>query len=261
MNRQQMEVDKDTSENSKKQLTTELFSKREYAIYHPTYDKELDFYQTVSSGDIRKLDAIYDNSKFYIRENGALSKDAVRNARYHLIVSIAMITRFCIESGLSEHSAYGLSDIYIRKADETHSIQGLAKLHKKMVYEFANEMRTTTLQGQYSVVLQKALDYVYNHLNEKINIDDVADAALVSKRQLFRLFKQEMHTTPAAFIMQKKLESAKNMLRYTELSYIEIANNLSFASHSHFIAVFQNQEGITPKKYREQYYRKHFSSR
>lgn len=239
-------------------LTKDLFIKREEELYHTTYDKELSFYQAVSLGDIKKLDEMYNEKMFYKSENGKLSKDPIRNVRYHFLVTLTMITRFCIESGMNEQNAYGLSDIYIRKADEINSIRELEKLHKKMTYEFAHEMHVIIKLGNYSVAMQKALDYIYNHLNESIDIEDIARAALVSKRQLFRIFKEELDTTPAVFVNKKKIESAKNMLLYTELSYVEIANNLSFSSHSHFISIFRKYEGSTPKEYRKLNYRKHF---
>lgn len=43
-------------------------------------------------------------------------------------------------------------------------------------------------------------------------------------------------------------------MRFSDYSMIEIANRLSFSSQSHFIQQFREVEGITPKKYRDEYY-------
>ena len=47
---------------------------------------------------------------------------------------------------------------------------------------------------------------------------------------------------------------AKNLLRFSNDSMIEIANRLSFSSQSHFIQQFREVVGMTPKKYRDTYY-------
>ena len=57
-----------------------------------------------------------------------------------------------------------------------------------------------------------------------------------------------------AYMRQQKIDMAKNLLRFSDYSMIDIANRLSFSSQSHFIQQFREVEGITPKKYRDEYY-------
>ena len=47
------------------------------------------------------------------------------------------------------------------------------------------------------------------------------------------------------------MEVAKDLLKFSDYSMIEIANHLSFSSQSHFIQQFKETVGITPKKYRD----------
>ena len=53
----------------------------------------------------------------------------------------------------------------------------------------------------------------------------------------------------------KKIEKATHLLRYSDKSLIDIANYLSFSSQSHFTKTFENFIGLTPKKYRDKYYK------
>ena len=48
---------------------------------------------------------------------GVLSTDRLRNLKYHLVITVSFITRFCVEGGMERETAYNLSDLYIRKAD------------------------------------------------------------------------------------------------------------------------------------------------
>ena len=54
---------------------------------------------------------------------------------------------------------------------------------------------------------------------------------------------------------EKKIEKATHLLRYSDKSIIDIANYLSFSSQSHFIQTYEDFTGMTPKKYRNKYYK------
>jgi AraC-like DNA-binding protein len=56
--------------------------------------------------------------------------------------------------------------------------------------------------------------------------------------------------TITEYIMDEKLETAKQMLTYSEHTLLEIASFLAFCSHSNFTAHFRKRYGNTPKEYR-----------
>lgn len=241
-----------------KQLTEQLFRNREYSISHPTYDTELDFYNIICDGDIERLKEIYADDAFFDNERGVLSKNPVCNARYHLLVTVTMVTRFCIEKGMNEQKAYGMSDIYIRKADEAMSVAELSALYRKLVFDFAGEMAEIKKGEALTKNLRLALDYIYDHLNERISVSDISEAVAISESQLRRDFQTYLSTTPSNFVQEKKIEFAKNRLVYSDITYVDLANDLGFASHSHFIKIFKQHTGMTPMEYRNKKYRKHF---
>ena len=55
--------------------------------------------------------------------------------------------------------------------------------------------------------------------------------------------------------IEKKIEKATHMLKYSDKPIVDIANYLSFSSQSHFIQIFEGFTGLTPKKYRDKYYK------
>ncbi len=242
----------------RKQLTEQLFMNREYNISHPTYDSELEFYNMICDGDIETLKTLSFENVFFDNERGVLSQNPVRNARYHLLVTVTMVTRFCIEKGMHEQKAYGKSDVYIRKADEAGTIEELNRLYYKLVFDFAEEMAEIKKSENIPKNLRLALDYIYNHLNENIGISEIADYAGISESQLRRYFQRYFAVSPLKFIQEKKVEFAKNRLVYSDISYVDLANDLGFASHSHFIKIFKEHTGMTPMEYRNKKYRKHF---
>ncbi|MFQ7237886.1 MAG: AraC family transcriptional regulator [Roseburia intestinalis] len=53
----------------------------------------------------------------------------------------------------------------------------------------------------------------------------------------------------------KKRRKRQSPRRYSDKPIVDIANYLSFSSQSHFIQIFENYTGLTPKKYRDKYYK------
>lgn len=244
--------------STEKVLSHKLFLQREYNYSHLSYDKELSFYTAVQSGNVALLKTIMLPLKD--AQLGTLSPNPIRNIKYHLIVTIALITRFCIEGGLSPETAYTLSDLYIQQVDACNSEDEVSALHQKIVFEYAIRMKSIKNQPLFSKPVVLLLDYIYEHLNEKINLDDISNELSMSKTYLCALFKKETSLTIGQYITKLKIESASNMLRYSDYSCSEISNYFDFSSCSHFISTFKKQTGFTPNEFRKRNYRHHFSS-
>lgn len=235
------------------ELLHSLFLQRECHKSHLPYEKELQFYQAVQKGDIdvlKKIMVPLDNSSL-----GMLSNNPVRNLQYHLTITIAFITRFCIEGGMDIESAYTLSDLNIQKIDVCQTVKEISSLHEKIVFDYALRMQQIHREDINSIAVTQCIDYIYKNLHDPITISDLAAYTKKNPTYLCHIFKQEMHVTIARFIREKRVEAAMNMLRYSEYSMIDISNYLAFNSHSHFISVFKEYTGMTPKQYRKQYYR------
>ena len=244
---------KEHSMSINSELSKREFMQREHNITHSPYTKEMEFYACVRAGDTDGVKACY--TPLATEGYGKLSKDPVRNMRYHLIVSVAMITRFCIEGGMEPEVAYTISDIYINKADECSDIKSLGAIHKEMIFDFTKRMGELTSVKVYSKQILDTLDYIYEHLHEKITVTEIAENIGLSPQYLSRLFHDEVGITISAYIMDKRVESAENMLKFSDYTPVDIGNYLNFSSHSHFIMVFKKHTGLTPREYREKFFR------
>lgn len=245
----------------KKNITDEFtqsqFMAREDAIIHPTYDDELSFYDMIKNGDIEALE-IHNLHNTEDAARGVLSRDKVRNLRYHMIISLAMITRFCIEGGMPEQEAYTLSDMYINRLDVTNHTDSLYAIQKEYVFDYAKRMKHIQKKTSLSLHTSQAMDYVYNHLHSFMTIEDIATAIGINETYLSKLFIKETGQSLSAYIRKKRIQTAQNMLVYSNYSCAEIAQYLAFSSSSHFSSVFKEETGMTPLKYRRENYRKHW---
>ena len=121
-----------------KELSDSLLNHQEEGLVHSPYERELAFYSAVQSGDIDKVNRIM--TPLTSQGLGMLSKKPLKNLQYHLVISIALITRFCIEGGLDQESAYSLSDLFIQKTDLCENEEAITHLHRQMIHEYTKRM-------------------------------------------------------------------------------------------------------------------------
>lgn len=221
-------------------------------VTHRALDEEISFIHAVGAGDIDTVRQNCEQKRFTdFNGVGKLSKDPVTNLKYHFIITTALITRSCAQSGMEMEQAFRLSDFYIAKLDNILTTQGVAELHDSMVLDFTGKMRLLQKNTNTSTPITLCIDYVYAHIKDRITIEDLAEYTGFSTSYLSRLFKQEIGISVSDYIREKKIEKAQNLLKYCDYSLIEIANYLSFSSQSHFIQSFKKLVGMTPKKYRD----------
>ena len=239
-----------------KEWYTIEFDNSESSPSHRTMEEEYSFYQAVKIGD---LDYVRDNCDRKTFSNpdgmGILSSDPLTNIKYHFVITVAMITRHCVEGGMALEHSYRLSDFYIQKLDKCHTINEVTNLHKHMVLDFTSRMSLLKKESSSSKPISQCMDYIYNHIHERITVNDLAEHTNFSPSHLSKLFKKELGVSISDYIREKKIDTAQNLLHYSDLSLIEISTHLGFSSQSHFIQTFEKYTGVTPKKYRDKHFR------
>lgn len=239
--------------SSAKELTNKAFVNREYAFQHSPPEKEFEFYHCVQNGDLDGVMRLM--TPLASDGTGTLSDNPLHNIMYHFVVTIALITRFCIEGGMEMEVAYNLSDLYINRADKSRTLEEIRAIHYEAVLDYTERMKYVAHEYSYSKQVLIAVDYIYDHLHSRIPVQDIAEAVHLSLPYLSKLFHKEVGVTISRYILVKKIEAAENMLKYSEYSPLDIANYLAFSSHSHFISVFKKYTGMTPNEYRNKYFR------
>lgn len=234
-------------------LAKTAFNNREYMLSHLPYEREMAFYQSIKMGNIKEVKRLF--KPLAAEGMGKLSDDAIRNLKYHLIITVAFITRYCIEGGMEMETAYNMSDAYIQRIDKCTAEEQIHDLHRELVENYAKRMHAIIKHELFSKPVVQCIDYIYNHLHSKITLKELAQAAGLSESYLSRLFKKEIGVTVSQYIAQKRVEAAENLLKYSDYSCVEISNYLCFNSESYFIQVFKSYTKMTPKEYRSKFFR------
>ncbi|MDD6035587.1 MAG: AraC family transcriptional regulator [Lachnospiraceae bacterium] len=231
------------------------FENREDNRFHTPYDKEVEFYQSIKMGNVEE--ALQLMRPFDSDGLGILSENRLRNLKYHLIITIAFITRYCIEGGMEMEEAYNRSDIAIRRLDHFQTEEEVTSFHRELVEAYAKRMRSIRKKTMYSKSIIVCLEYIYSHLHTKITLADLAKETKLSATYLSKLFHKEVGISVSQYIIQKRIEAAEKMLRYTGFTSAEIASSLCFCSESHFISMFKRYVKVTPREFREQQFHAH----
>ncbi|XGV94688.1 MAG: helix-turn-helix domain-containing protein [Leptolyngbya sp. BL-A-14] len=100
--------------------------------------------------------------------------------------------------------------------------------------------------------LKLVLEYIDDHLSEKIRLEAIAQLLNMSQFHFCHLFKESMGVAPYQYILHQRVERAKQLLRYQTLPIIDVALECGFATQSQLTKYFNRLVGTTPKVYRDQ---------
>ena len=98
--------------------------------------------------------------------------------------------------------------------------------------------------------LSQVFDYVDAHLDQNIKLENLAKLLDLSQFHFSRLFKQSLGLSPYQYLIEQRIERAKQLLKETNQSILDIALNCGYNSHSHLSKQFRQVTGMTPKAYR-----------
>lgn len=172
---------------------------------------------------------------------------------------------------VDENSSWNihLEDYYLFNtpslASATHNMMRIAldnNIQKDIMADFAlKELLVRLMQTQARKMVEKnfyvpntrigfIVDYIRRNLHQKISIETMAQHAYVSKTNFFKMFKEELGTSPNNFILQERISKAKELLLHN-YSIKETAYQTGFSDTNYFTKVFKQMVGTTPKVFQK----------
>lgn len=228
------------------------FVNREAEKRHHTDAEDSYQYELMKAGDMRAVEEA--KAIFSSDLPGHVSDDPLRNYKYLFVASCTLASRAAIAGGMNHERAYNISDLFILKMDLLETVEEVKSLQAEMIEFYTREMAALDVKRVFSKPVTVCLDYIYNNLYKRITVADLASETGLTESYLSTLFKRETGVTVTDYILSKRIEAAKNMLKFSDFSFAEIASVLAFSSQSHFTRTFKNQTGYTPKKFRDVFF-------
>lgn len=99
--------------------------------------------------------------------------------------------------------------------------------------------------------IQQTIEFIEYHLDEEIDIDNLAKMATLSPFYYQRLFSRLVKKPVAEYVKLHRMAKAAETLLQKDKRILDIALDLGFASHEHFSRTFKDTFGLTPGEYRK----------
>jgi AraC family transcriptional regulator len=96
--------------------------------------------------------------------------------------------------------------------------------------------------------LNQVLDYITAHLDQNLELEDLAQQVGMSQFYFSRLFKQSLGIPPHQYVIQQRVEKAKQFIQKGRLSLVEISLECGFANQGHLNRHFKRLVGVTPRE-------------
>ena len=94
--------------------------------------------------------------------------------------------------------------------------------------------------------------YIDNHFKESLTLEQLAGLAHLNKYYLSHTFRREFGVSPINYLISRRIEESRFLLRETDHSLSLIAQMLGFSTLSYFSQSFRRVEGMSPMEYRKQ---------
>lgn len=100
--------------------------------------------------------------------------------------------------------------------------------------------------------LRRVTDYIEENIGSELGLENLAAVAEFSEFHFSRMFKLRTGLTPHAYVTERRIARAKELLIHSKMSIKEISVDLGFGDQAHMTTVFKRYTRTTPKKFREQ---------
>jgi LacI family transcriptional regulator len=117
---------------------------------------------------------------------------------------------------------------------------------------YVTARQSTSIYAVEDLRLREALGWIRDHACEGATINDLLKQVTVSRRVLERLFKETLHTTPAAEITRYRIKKIKELLVKTNMAIPEVASACGFNYTETMITFFRRNVGLSPLAYRKE---------
>lgn len=221
---------------------------KETQHFHNTYEFERQLALYIQNGDLENLKELLKASANL--SGGIMADNSLRQEKNLFISTAAIVTRSAIAGGMDMEQAYMLSDVYIQECERSQDIAHISTLNYTMLIDFTKRVAQNNIPQGMSPETFQCIQFITQHVNEPIQVGDVARHIGRSRSYLTGKFKKELGFDVCSFIMRCRLEEAKSLLTYSDKTLSEISNYLCFSSQSYFQNVFKKKYGVTPLQYR-----------
>lgn len=239
--------------NQGQRLQPYQLANTELGLHRLSYADEQKIMSRITNGEVDAIKRSYSVADFSLVTTsvGKLADKPLKNLEYMFCSSITLATRAAIAGGLDDELAYSTADILLQELARCKDAESMMRVQMESMYTFASYVKQAQERSSNINYVERAKQYLQKHINTSFSLEDLCHTIGINKSYLCRKFKEAEGVTILHYLQNLRVDSAKNLLRYSNQDLSSIAAYLCFPSQSRFGSVFKQFTGMTPKKYRE----------
>lgn len=243
-------------------MKAELFSvwsaQREkdfYVQYHSH-----DYYEVVFYCEGRGVTHIGDTQYFFRENEFVLIPPYVKHDEIHHESGRVICICFYLDEELAteiysgEKNGYKtiIEEMLSEAMDQFYGYEDvLAALLTSLIIKIKRNNSNLRMTGKSDFTF--IIKYIADNYHEKISLKQLAKQQNISYDYFRHRFKEQTGYSPKQFLVMKRLEAAKKMLRDNRLSCTEIAYRCGFSNSAQFSMLFKREFGVTPLEFRKEH--------
>jgi len=98
--------------------------------------------------------------------------------------------------------------------------------------------------------LKRVLERIEQSFQSEISLASLAKEADYSRGHVLEMFRTSMGMTPHTYLLKRRIDHARSLLKRRKITIIDVAANCGFSSQAHLTQVFRKHVGATPGDYR-----------
>lgn len=200
-----------------------------------------------ASGNTKEVMHLYKKTMKHTSTNDIKT---YHDVQVEMISLLALIYEHFIRSNSHstylEHYRYNFS----HRIMNAQSVHALINIGECMIHRFSQLFSEKKYVGK-SQLVRNTLDYLHDHFNKKIMIEDLCQLNFVSKAHLSAIFKEEMNMSIMNYLKDFRIKQSQLLLLGTRKPIADIAVICGFENANYYSNVFKSMHNISPSQYRK----------
>lgn len=213
------------------------------------YQYENELISAVEKGQLYKAERLI--SSFSTLPFERRLADPLRNLKNYCIISNTLLRKAAERGGVHPLYLDSASADFAKKIEQLPAIEQAPALLNEMFCSYCRLVKRHAMKP-YSPPVQKTIACIETDLSADLKLHTLAKLQNLSSAYLSDLFKRETGQTLTAFVNQKRIQQAMQLLRSTHLQIQTIAQHCGMPDVQYFSKLFKKMTGKTPREFREQ---------
>lgn len=222
--------------------------RKDSVLYEKSSRFKVDIYHALQAGQQDQVHSLLDAYKEELQRLPYCPLELIRTLSSDLITTFMMFSfEQSIDSKVLLYSNHSPAEV-ILLSNSLDDIFGI--LHQTATRIF--ESLSAKSQAETISTIRRIKSYVHAHVSEDISLESLSEVVYLTPNYISTLFKRETGVSFKDYVLQVKIQKAKDLLQSNKLKIHEIAQDVGYHSATYFSKVFRRETGLYPSEYRQE---------